>query len=127
MNTCDQCGMCRDTGCMCLPITMIEPSAQPVQPDLKTLVRKVHKAKGRYHSQIAICDLYDACGLPNVRPGAEVAQPVQPAPQRQPLTNEEVETIGDKVANMPLVGVVSNFRTRFTRAIEAAHGIGDKT
>ena len=39
------------------------------QPDLKTLVQKVHKAKGRYHSQIAMCNLYDACGLPNVRPG----------------------------------------------------------
>ena len=39
------------------------------QPDLKPLVKKVHKAKGRYHTQLAMCDLYDACGLPNVRPG----------------------------------------------------------
>lgn len=39
--------------------------------------------------------------------------------QRQPLTDEEIETIGNKVANMPLVGVVPNFRTRFARAIEA--------
>lgn len=45
--------------------------AQPEQPDLKALVQKVHKAKGRHHSQIAMCDLYDACGLTNVRPGDE--------------------------------------------------------
>ena len=32
------------------------------------LVQAVHKAKGRYHSQIAMCDLYDACGLDNMRP-----------------------------------------------------------
>ena len=38
------------------------------QPDLKPLVQTVHKAKGRYHSQIAMCDLYDACSLPNFRP-----------------------------------------------------------
>ena len=44
--------------------------AQPVtvQPDLKALVQKVHKAKGRHHTQIAMCELYDACGLPNERP-----------------------------------------------------------
>ena len=45
-------------------------AAQPaaLQPDIKKLVQKVHKAKGRYHSQIAMCDLYDACNLLNVRP-----------------------------------------------------------
>lgn len=32
------------------------------------LVRKVHTAKGRYHTQLAMCDLYDAVGLPNERP-----------------------------------------------------------
>lgn len=36
--------------------------------DLTDLVKKVHSAKGRYHSQLAMCDLYDACGLPNERP-----------------------------------------------------------
>ena len=35
---------------------------------LKTLVANVHKAKGRYHNQLAMCALYDAVGLPNVRP-----------------------------------------------------------
>ena len=50
--------------------------AQPVRSDLTSLVRKVHKAKGRYHTQLSMCDLYDACGFPNFRPGSE---PVQPA------------------------------------------------
>lgn len=35
---------------------------------LQAKVASVHKAKGRYHSQLAMCDLYDACGLSNVRP-----------------------------------------------------------
>lgn len=35
---------------------------------LKRAVKRVHEAKGRHHSQIAMCDLYDACGLPNERP-----------------------------------------------------------
>ena len=35
---------------------------------IKTLVVNTHHAKGRYHSQLAMCDLYDAVGLPNVRP-----------------------------------------------------------
>jgi len=28
---------------------------------------KLHKAKGRYHTQLAICDLFDLAGLPNER------------------------------------------------------------
>jgi hypothetical protein len=35
---------------------------------LRTLVVNVHHAKGRYHSQLAMCALYEACGLPNVKP-----------------------------------------------------------
>ena len=34
------------------------------------------------------------------------------------LTEEEIEAIGDKVANEDLVGLVSNFRVRLARAIE---------
>jgi len=30
---------------------------------LVDLINKVHKAKGRYHTQIAMCDLFDAVGL----------------------------------------------------------------
>ena len=42
---------------------------------------------------------------------------------RKPLTDEQIDEIADTVANMPLVGIVNDFRTRFARAIEAAHGI----
>lgn len=35
---------------------------------LKALVVNTHKAKGRYHSQLAMCALYEAVGLPNVKP-----------------------------------------------------------
>ncbi len=41
---------------------------QACRVDLLELIRSVHKAKGRYHSQHAMCDLYDAAGLPNTRP-----------------------------------------------------------
>ena len=43
--------------------------------------------------------------------------------QRKPLTYEQINEIADTVANMPLVGIVNDFRTRFARAIEAAHDI----
>lgn len=36
--------------------------------ELVQAVRKVHAAKGRYHSQIAMCDLYNMCVLPHERP-----------------------------------------------------------
>ena len=36
--------------------------------ELVAAVRKVHAAKGRYHSQLTMCDLYDLCGLKNERP-----------------------------------------------------------
>lgn len=36
--------------------------------NLQQLVRKLHSAKGRYHTQLAACDLYDSLGLPNERP-----------------------------------------------------------
>ena len=42
-----------------------------------------------------------------------------PPPVQEPLTYDEIEAIGDKVANEQLVGPVSNFRVRFARAIEA--------
>jgi hypothetical protein len=36
--------------------------------ELVAAVRKVHAAKGRYHSQLAMCDLYNLCVLPHERP-----------------------------------------------------------
>jgi len=35
---------------------------------LHTAIRKLHAAKGRYHTQLAACDLFDLVGLPNERP-----------------------------------------------------------
>ena len=35
---------------------------------LRTLITKLHAAKGRYHTQLACCDLFDAVGLKNERP-----------------------------------------------------------
>ena len=35
---------------------------------LRALITKLHAAKGRYHSQLAACDLFDAVGLKNERP-----------------------------------------------------------
>ena len=35
---------------------------------LRKAVIKLHAAKGRYHTQIAACDLYDLCYLKNERP-----------------------------------------------------------
>lgn len=46
----------------------VKAYGQACREDLIALVQAVHKAKGRYHSQIAMCNLYDACGLPNTRP-----------------------------------------------------------
>jgi len=37
-------------------------------PDLVKLITQLHKAKNRYHTQLAACDLFDACGLKNERP-----------------------------------------------------------
>lgn len=35
---------------------------------LRSAVHKLHAAKGRYHTQLAACDLYDLCDLKNERP-----------------------------------------------------------
>ena len=36
--------------------------------ELRNSVKRLHAAKGRYHTQHAICDLFDLCGLRNERP-----------------------------------------------------------
>ena len=36
--------------------------------DLQAAVKRLHAARGRYHTQLAACDLFDLCGLPNERP-----------------------------------------------------------
>ena len=85
------------------------PQAEPV------LCRFCHSKKGCYTWLCYSCGEIDDVQQP-------AAQPVQ-----KPLTHDEIEAIGDKVANEQLVGPVANFRVRFARAIEAAHGIKEKT
>ena len=49
-------------------VKVIQDYGQHCKENIIELVKAVHKAKGRYHSQIAMCNLYDACDLPNQRP-----------------------------------------------------------
>ena len=35
---------------------------------VRDAVKRLHAAKGRYHTQIACCDLFDLVGLKNERP-----------------------------------------------------------
>lgn len=36
--------------------------------ELQAAVKRLHAAKGRHHTQLAACDLFDLCGLKNERP-----------------------------------------------------------
>lgn len=35
---------------------------------IEAAVKRLHAAKGRYHTQLAACDLFELCGLPAERP-----------------------------------------------------------
>lgn len=50
---------------------MAEKLLQTELERLIKLIQRVHSAKGRYHTQLAMCDLFDAVALPNTRPGHE--------------------------------------------------------
>ena len=53
--------------------------------------------------------------------------PLYTAPSsREPLTDEEINSLADKIANERLVGPMMDFRVRFARAIERAHGVGNE-
>jgi hypothetical protein len=58
---------------MTLPPSAHSRQRKHTMTELEKAVRKVHAAKGRYHTQLACCDLFDLLGLPNVRPEQEVA------------------------------------------------------
>lgn len=36
--------------------------------ELEDAIKKTHASKGRYHSQLAMCELYDLLSLPNIKP-----------------------------------------------------------
>jgi hypothetical protein len=50
---------------------------KPTADTLIALIKRLHKAKGRYHTQIAVCDLFDAVGLPNHRPTKSTDEPIE--------------------------------------------------
>jgi hypothetical protein len=55
------------------PTTELKAAAELVRlhaevEALRSAITKLHKAKGRYHTQLAACDLFDLVGLPNERP-----------------------------------------------------------
>lgn len=52
---------------------------------MRKAVVKLHAAKGRYHTQIAACELYDLLGLENERPtlGAAIRARAEPVTREQ--------------------------------------------
>jgi len=51
--------------------TMLQSRSEQIK-SITHLVTKLHQAKGRYHTQMALCALFDAFGLPNVKPESRV-------------------------------------------------------
>ena len=52
----------------CLKSVMVISVLENEIEAMRSAVHKLHAAKGRYHTQIAACDLYDLCSLKNERP-----------------------------------------------------------
>ena len=47
--------------------TMLQSRSEQIKA-ITNLVRQLHQAKGRYHTQLATCALFDAFGLSNTKP-----------------------------------------------------------
>ena len=52
----------------CLKSVMVISVLENEIEAMRSAVHKLHAAKGRYHTQIAACDLYDLLGLKSERP-----------------------------------------------------------
>lgn len=52
----------------CLKSVMVISVLEDEIEAMRKAVSKLHSAKGRYHTQLAACDLYDLLGLKNERP-----------------------------------------------------------
>ena len=52
----------------CLKSVMVISVLEDEIEAMRKAVSKLHAAKGRYHTQLAACDLYDLLGLKNERP-----------------------------------------------------------
>ena len=70
--------------------------------------------KGTYAGRLIYDTINPAVCLP-----VGMALYTAPLPVQESLTEEEIEAIGNQVANEKLVGRVPDFRVRFARAIEA--------
>lgn len=75
--------------CKPAPAEKVVPVAEPVV-DFRPLILRVHKAKGRHNTQIAMCDLFDAAGLFNVRPGQEPSTPAASVPAGGEVMDGEI-------------------------------------
>lgn len=75
-STCCACGDCfagsKLDGALCVDCVDAKnitiTVAQAHIDALHAAIRRMHACKGRYHMQLATCDLYDLLDLPNVRP-----------------------------------------------------------
>jgi hypothetical protein len=50
------------------PIRALYDAPVLAKDSLEDAIKKLHTAKGRYHTQLAACDLFDLLNLPNERP-----------------------------------------------------------
>ena len=78
-NFCPDCGkpLYQDTIHTCSPQHAVEnamrlagklEAAERELARLRAAITKLHAAKGRYHTQLAVCDLFELCGLTAERP-----------------------------------------------------------
>jgi len=96
-------------------------------PILKAYAKTINEAITSLRQAIAEAEKQEQgepATLEQIREALVFNLPLYTTPQqRKPLTDEQIDEIADTVANMPLVGIVHDFRTRFARAIETAHDI----
>ena len=52
----------------CLKSVMVISVLENEIEAMRSAVHKLHAAKGRYHNQLSVCDLFDLLGLKNERP-----------------------------------------------------------
>ena len=91
--------------------------------ELESAIKKLHKAKGRYNSQNAVCDLYDLLGLHTVRTDQSVQLDSDLASgqgEAMKLTNNELYDVYEAAAKQPLLPKEIEIFLLISRAIEAA-------
>ena len=113
------CNLCGKWNCVC----QYSQSKQQQEFTSGFFSREAMKEHSDFHPQPK-AEQGEPATLEEIRKAMIFGIPLYTTPQqRKPLTNEQIDEIADTVANMPLVGIVHDFRTRFARAIEEAHDI----